>query len=60
MNENKYTVLIDTCVVLATGMTLDDALLFMKAYCEKYYLDYISLTLRRDNAGQEGAEDETD
>lgn len=58
MSENKYTVLIDTCVVLATGMTLDDALLFMKAYCEKYYRDYTSLTLRRDGAGQGGAEDE--
>lgn len=45
MSEKKYLVA-DTNGVLARGMNLDDALMFMKAYCEKYYMEFIDLNLK--------------
>lgn len=45
MREKKYMVLIDGGVKLAGSMTLEDALMFMKAYCEKYYMQELSLIL---------------
>lgn len=45
MSEKKYLV-VDTNGVLARGMNLDDALMFMKAYCEKYYMEFIDLNLK--------------
>ena len=45
MKERKYLVA-DNGGVIARGMSLDDALLFMKAYCEKYYADEIDLQLQ--------------
>lgn len=47
MNEKKYLVA-DRNGVLARGMSIDDALMFMKAYCEKYYMEYIDLDLQQE------------
>ena len=47
MSEKKYLVA-DENGVLARGMILDDALMFMKAYCEKYYMEYIDLDLQEE------------
>lgn len=60
MNEDKYLVA-DNCGVLACGMRLDDALMFMKAYCEKYYMEYIDLDLQKETlvADMRGAEHES-
>lgn len=38
MEENKYSVYMGVCK-LSSGMCLEDALLFLKALCEKYYLE---------------------
>lgn len=63
MSEKKYLVA-DTNGVLARGMNLDDALMFMKAYCEKYYMEFIDLYLHSDFCPNCGArmlkEGETD
>ena len=53
MKEKKYTVIDNTCVVLARGMTLDDALMFMKAYCEKYFMEHIRLELQDEDGEQD-------
>lgn len=49
MSCKKYEVLRGACV-LAQGMELDLALLFIKAYCQEYYMEYVAdqvkLTLR--------------
>lgn len=47
MDEKKYLVA-DTNGVLARGMNIDNALMFMKAYCEKYYMEYIDLDLQQE------------
>lgn len=47
MGEKKYLVA-DTSGVLARGMNIEDALMFMKAYCEKYYMECIDLDLQQD------------
>ena len=47
MSERKYLVA-NTNGVLARGMSLDDALMFMKAYCEKYYMEFIDLDLQQE------------
>lgn len=47
MNEKKYLVA-DTNGVLARGMNIDDALMFMKAYYEKYYMEFIDLNLQQE------------
>ena len=47
MEEKKYLVA-DNCGVLARGMKLEDALMFMKAYCEKYYREIIDLDLQQE------------
>lgn len=47
MNEKKYLVA-DESGVLARCMRLDDALMFMKAYCEKYYMEQIDLDLQEE------------
>ena len=49
MSEKKYLVA-DTNGVLARGMSLDDALMFMKAYCEKYYMEEIDLDLQQETS----------
>lgn len=46
MSEKKYMVVERDGNVLAEGMTLDIALLFMKAFCREYFMSYITLTLR--------------
>ena len=45
MEERKYLVA-DNGGVIARGMSLNNALLFIKAYCEKYYADEIDLQLQ--------------
>lgn len=50
MREKKYMVLIDGVVKLAGSMTLEDALMFMKAYCEKYYMQELSLVLAEESS----------
>lgn len=46
MNEKKYEVVDYLNRVIASGMTLEMALLFMKAYCQEYYMERVTLTLR--------------
>ena len=45
MNERKYRVIDIFNNVLAENMNLEMALLFLKAYCEEYYLENTPLTL---------------
>lgn len=45
MNEKKYKVIDCFNNVIADGMTLEMALLFMKAYCNEFYMEEIKLTL---------------
>ena len=47
MSEKKYLVA-DENGVLARGMSLDDALMFIKAYCEKYYMEFVDLDLQQE------------
>lgn len=47
MSEKKYLVA-DENGVLARGMNLDDALMFIKAYCEKYYMEFVDLDLQQE------------
>ena len=46
MSEKKYKVMERDNRVVAEGMTLEMALLFMKAYCQEYYMEDITLTLK--------------
>ena len=46
MGEKKYEVVDYLNRVIASGMTLELALLFMKAYCQEYYMECVTLTLR--------------
>lgn len=39
MSERKYEVIIDD-VRIASDMTIEDALIFVKAYFEEYYNEY--------------------
>ena len=52
MSEKKYVVS-DSSGILARGMNIDDALMFMKAYCEKYYMEFIELILRQEDGEKE-------
>lgn len=45
MNERKYRIIDAFNNVLVENMNLEMALLFLKAYCEEYYLENIKLTL---------------
>ena len=45
MSEKKYKVIDRFNHVIADGMTLEMALLFMKAYCNEFYMEEIKLTL---------------
>lgn len=45
MSCKKYEVMRGASV-LAQGMELELALLFIKAYCQEYYMEPIKLTLR--------------
>lgn len=46
MNEKKYKVIDSNNHVIAEGMALEYALLFMKAYCEEYFMEKVTLTLK--------------
>ena len=46
MSEKKYRVIERDQYVIAEGMTLEIALLFIKAYCQEYNMAYITLTLK--------------
>lgn len=46
MSEKKYKVIEIDANVVAEGMTLEMALLFIKAYCQEYNMSYITLTLK--------------
>lgn len=48
MSEKRYFVS-DDSGILARGMSLDDALMFMKAYCEKYHFENIYISLRQES-----------
>lgn len=53
MDLKKYEVLDEYNHVLATGMDLRIALVFMKAYCEEYYMESVTLTLKElDRTGE--------
>ena len=45
MSEKKYKVIDSFNHIIADGMTLEMALLFMEAYCNKFYMEEITLTL---------------
>ena len=45
MEERKYKVMDDMGFCLAADMSLDMALLFMKAFCQEYYNERIKLRL---------------
>ena len=45
MSEKKYQVLNERMQILADNMSLEMALLFMKAYTQEYYNEHINLTL---------------
>lgn len=47
MGEKKYLVA-DTNGVLARDMTLDYALMFIKAYCEQYHMEFIDIDLQQE------------
>ena len=47
MNERKDRVIDTFNNVLAENMNLEMALLFLKAYCEEYYLENTKLTLEK-------------
>lgn len=46
MEENKYRVM-ERNNILADNMSLEMALLFMEAYCNKYYMNDVLLTIQR-------------
>ena len=46
MGEKKYKVADHMNRIIASDMTLEIALLFMKAYCQEYYRECVTLTLR--------------
>ena len=46
MGENKYRV-IERKTVLADNMSLEMALLFIEAYCNKYYMENAELVIQR-------------
>ena len=52
MSEKKYLVA-ENGKVLARGMSLDDALLFIEAYCNKYYKMPIDLRLQDEDTENE-------
>lgn len=45
MAERKYKVMDELGFCLAADMSLDMALLFIKAYCQEYYKDRVKLRL---------------
>ena len=47
MDEKLYMVL-ERNHILARGMRIDDALMFMQAYCEKYYMEVCELMLKEE------------
>lgn len=50
MTEWTYTIY-DDCDVMASGMTIDVALLLLKALCEKYYCEpHLQFTIERETA----------
>ena len=49
MSEKKYSVIEGEYHVIAENMPLDIALLLMQAYCEKYYMEHVTLTLREED-----------
>ena len=53
MNEKKFIVS-EGNTTLASEMTLDDALLFIKAYIEKYYMEHLSLRITEMERVKEG------
>lgn len=57
MSEKNYEVLDDSNHVIATGMDLRTALLLMKAYCEEYYMECVTLTLKEMDRCKSGEDD---
>lgn len=60
MSERKYEVLDHLNRVIAGDMTLEMAWLFIKAYCQKYYTELITITLREVEAMNELHENRSD
>ena len=56
MEEKKYKVMWGGCDILARDMRLDDALIFIKALCDKYHDDTINITLQSNNVLEIGKE----
>ncbi len=51
MNERLFYVEESNGHVLASNMTLANALLFIEAYLNKYYEDYVDLTIGEHSRG---------
>lgn len=49
MSEKKYKVVNKFGHVIAERMTLQTALLLIKAYCEEYFMEHVELTLREED-----------
>ena len=50
MEEKRYKIS-DASGILASWMKLDDALLFIQAYCERYFNEVTFLTLEEEPSG---------
>lgn len=51
MEEKRYKVS-DASGILASWMKLDDALLFIQAYCERYFNEVTFLTSEEEPSGE--------
>ena len=65
MSEKKYKLIDEYNHVIAEGMDLEIALLFIKAYCREYFMENITITLKEHERCEsvrcdEGEEHETD
>jgi hypothetical protein len=56
MSEKKYKVIDSNNHVIAEGMALEYALLFMKAYCEEYFMEKVTLALKEHEKCECGAD----
>ena len=52
MSEKKYRVIDSLNRTIASNMSLEIALLFMKAYCQEYFMECVTLTLKEEPSGE--------
>lgn len=49
MEEKKYMVLANNNILLASNMTFEMAIVFIKGYRDTYYNEKLDLTIREEN-----------